>query len=203
MFPQGCSDALNIPETGNGMPDILNEARYELEWLLLWHYALGMNALNTCFVTGYGERRILHTHHRPSVADGGDAPVPGLISGGPNKRFPYPCTREKLGDDIPPARCFLDETPSAYTSEIAICWNVPVHLYRRVCLHAFQRIVKVNSSTKTALLPYWMLLFLQKQHMSVCPLFQYREIPWYDQHPSSAFSLQKGLPPAFLPAFLP
>ncbi|MEQ8767631.1 MAG: glycoside hydrolase family 9 protein [Planctomycetota bacterium] len=28
------SDALGIPESGNGIPDILDEARYELEWLL-------------------------------------------------------------------------------------------------------------------------------------------------------------------------
>lgn len=34
LFPDGCSDILNIPESGNGIPDILNEARYELDWLL-------------------------------------------------------------------------------------------------------------------------------------------------------------------------
>ena len=34
LFPQGCGDDLNIPETGNGLPDILNEARFELEWIL-------------------------------------------------------------------------------------------------------------------------------------------------------------------------
>ena len=34
LFPKGCPDMLNLPETGNGAPDILNEARYELEWLL-------------------------------------------------------------------------------------------------------------------------------------------------------------------------
>ena len=34
LFPEGCSDDLNIPETGNGTPDILNEARWELEWIL-------------------------------------------------------------------------------------------------------------------------------------------------------------------------
>lgn len=28
------SDALNIPESGNGVPDLLDEARYELEWML-------------------------------------------------------------------------------------------------------------------------------------------------------------------------
>ena len=92
--------------------------------LLQWHYALGLNALDTCFVTGFGERPVLYPHHRPSGADGIGAPVPGLISGGPNQRFPYPATRERLGD-TPPAKYFLDETPSADTNEIAIYWNTP------------------------------------------------------------------------------
>ena len=93
--------------------------------LLQWHYALGMNALDLCFVTGFGERSVMHPHHRPSGADGIDAPVPGLISGGPNRSFPYPSTRERLGPDTPPAKCYLDETPSADTNEIAIYWNSP------------------------------------------------------------------------------
>ena len=90
--------------------------------LVQWSYALGLNALDICFVTGFGERSVMNPHHRPSGADGIDAPVPGLISGGPNKRFPYPATRERLGD-TPPARYFLDETPSADTNEIAVYWN--------------------------------------------------------------------------------
>ena len=93
--------------------------------LLQWHYALGLNALDTCFVTGFGDRPVLHPHHRPSGADGVDAPVPGLISGGPNRRYTYPATREKLGEDTPPAKYFLDETPSADTNEIAVYWNSP------------------------------------------------------------------------------
>jgi len=31
---KGCNDDLNIPESDNEVPDILNEARYELEWML-------------------------------------------------------------------------------------------------------------------------------------------------------------------------
>ena len=93
--------------------------------LMQWHYALGMNALDKCFVTGFGEYRVLHPHHRPSGSDGIDEPVPGLISGGPNKCFPYPSTRQKLGEDVPPAKYYLDETPSADTNEIAIYWNSP------------------------------------------------------------------------------
>ncbi len=34
LFPDSFNDSLNIPESGNGTPDILNECRYELEWML-------------------------------------------------------------------------------------------------------------------------------------------------------------------------
>ena len=32
-FPDSFGDANNIPESGNGIPDVLDEARYELDWL--------------------------------------------------------------------------------------------------------------------------------------------------------------------------
>lgn len=34
LYPEAFSDSLNIPESGNGMPDVLNECRYELDWML-------------------------------------------------------------------------------------------------------------------------------------------------------------------------
>ncbi|MDE6737979.1 MAG: glycoside hydrolase family 9 protein [Lachnospiraceae bacterium] len=34
LFPDSFKDSLNIPESGNGVPDVLNECRYELEWML-------------------------------------------------------------------------------------------------------------------------------------------------------------------------
>ncbi len=34
LFPKAVCDDLNIPETGSGVPDLLSEARYELEWML-------------------------------------------------------------------------------------------------------------------------------------------------------------------------
>ena len=120
--------AMIINHRLTGRQDMLTGA------LLQWHYALGMNALDTCFVTGFGERRVLHPHHRPSGADGIDDPVPGLISGGPNKCFTYPETREKLGEQTPPAKYFLDETPSADTNEIAIYWNSPA-IFTAACFH--------------------------------------------------------------------
>ena len=34
FFPDAFTKSLNIPESGNGIPDILNECRYELNWML-------------------------------------------------------------------------------------------------------------------------------------------------------------------------
>jgi hypothetical protein len=34
MFPESYSDDTNIPESGNGVPDVLDEVRWELEWIL-------------------------------------------------------------------------------------------------------------------------------------------------------------------------
>lgn len=34
LFPAAFQESLNIPESGNGVPDVLNECRYELEWML-------------------------------------------------------------------------------------------------------------------------------------------------------------------------
>ena len=41
FFPESFAQTLNIPESGNGMPDILNECRYELDWLLQMQTADG------------------------------------------------------------------------------------------------------------------------------------------------------------------
>ncbi len=34
LYPQAFTDANNIPESGNGVPDLLDEIRYELDWFL-------------------------------------------------------------------------------------------------------------------------------------------------------------------------
>ena len=41
FFPEAFEKSLNIPESGNGMPDILNECLYELKWLLQMQNAEG------------------------------------------------------------------------------------------------------------------------------------------------------------------
>ena len=34
FFPTAFEESINIPESGNGVPDILNESRFALDWLL-------------------------------------------------------------------------------------------------------------------------------------------------------------------------
>jgi len=90
-------------------------------------YVLGRNPLGVSFVTGHGLRTPMHVHHRPSQADGIDAPVPGLLSGGPNPG------RQDLADckgvvypSSLPALSWLDDECSYASNEIAINWNAPL-----------------------------------------------------------------------------
>jgi len=88
-------------------------------------YLLGVNATGYSFVTGFGERAYRFPHHRPSYADGVDDPVPGLVSGGPNKKFPDNTAKMIIPPATPPAKFYIDHTPSASLNEIAIYWNSP------------------------------------------------------------------------------
>jgi len=85
-------------------------------------YVLGKNATGYSFVTGYGDKTPKNIHHRPSVADQTDVPIPGFIAGGPHKgqqdRCEYP---SKL-----PAISYADTVCSYSTNEIAINWNAPL-----------------------------------------------------------------------------
>jgi endoglucanase len=86
-------------------------------------YLLGMNATGYSFVTGFGTRPFRFPHHRPSYADGVDDPVPGLVSGGPNKANPDGASKMTIPPDTPPAKFYIDYTPTASANEIAIYWN--------------------------------------------------------------------------------
>jgi endoglucanase len=88
-------------------------------------YMLGMNATGYSFVTGFGDNAYRFPHHRPSYADGIDDPVPGLVSGGPNKNYPDKVCKELIPPDTPPAKFFIDHTWTASGNEIAIYWNSP------------------------------------------------------------------------------
>ena len=100
-------------------PDYLRAAQSSLD------YVVGRNPTGYSFVTGIGARPFLHPHHRPSMADGVEAPVPGWLSGGPNPGQqdakecpPYP---SKL-----PALSYIDHDCSYAANEVAINWNAPL-----------------------------------------------------------------------------
>lgn len=86
-------------------------------------YLLGRNATGYSFVTGFGDKTPMHPHHRPSVADGVEEPVPGLLSGGPNpgQQDNCPGYPSKVPDES-----FTDEDCSYASNEIAINGNAPL-----------------------------------------------------------------------------
>lgn len=85
-------------------------------------YLLGRNGTGYSFVTGFGDKQVMHPHHRPSEADGISAPVPGWLSGGPNPSMQDKC-------DYPsaiPDEAFTDHVCSYASNEVAINWNAPL-----------------------------------------------------------------------------
>jgi endoglucanase len=85
-------------------------------------YLLGRNATGYCFVTGFGTKSPMHPHHRPSIADGIEEPVPGFLVGGPNPgrqdKCHYPFTDPEVA--------YFDNDSAYASNEIAINWNAPL-----------------------------------------------------------------------------
>jgi endoglucanase len=99
-------------------------------------YLLGRNATGYSFVTGYGHKTPMRPHHRPSIADGIDEPVPGLLSGGPNANAPKQDKCTTYTSTIPD-ETFTDDDCSYASNEIAINWNAPL-AYLATAIEALQ-----------------------------------------------------------------
>jgi len=97
-------------------------------------YLLGRNATGYCFVTGMGTHAPLHPHHRPSVADGIDPPVPGLLVGGPNPGMQDKCRYEFTETET----AYVDSDCAYASNEIAINWNAPL-VYLANAIEALQQ----------------------------------------------------------------
>lgn len=117
-----------------------NRDRYLQYALANLDYLLGRNAVGYSFLTGFGTKSTLHPHHRPSVADGIDAPVPGLLSGGTNanaaRQDKCPGYTTTIADEV-----YLDTSCSYASNEIAINWNAPL-VYLATALEALQSQLK-------------------------------------------------------------
>jgi len=104
-------------------------------------YILGRNATGYSFVTGFGTKATMHPHHRQSVSDGIDEPVPGLMAGGPN-----PGRQDHTQYTFTEPETAYNDNSGAYASnEIAINWNAPA-VYLANALEALQ--YKVGYSKK-------------------------------------------------------
>ena len=85
-------------------------------------YILGRNATGYCFITGIGSKSTKHPHHRLSIADEIEDPVPGLMAGGPN-----PGQQDKCHYDFKdPETSYVDSDCAYASNEIAINWNAPL-----------------------------------------------------------------------------
>ena len=127
--------ALNNYEWGSNS-DILNQAlilcvahrltgeeKYLIGAEQITDYIFGKNATGYSFLTGYGAKRVMFPHHRPSGADSIADPVPGFIIGGPNNDRQDAHEVEYTSEF--PAKAYMDVEPSFASNEVCINWNAP------------------------------------------------------------------------------
>ncbi len=86
-------------------------------------YLLGRNPLDLSYLTGWGVNQVKDPHHRPSQGDTVEAPVPGMLVGGPNSSADD-CAKKTIDKDAP-AKSYYDNHCSYATNEVAINWNAP------------------------------------------------------------------------------
>jgi endoglucanase len=92
-------------------------------------YLLGRNPLGQSYVTGYGDKPLLHPHHRfwahQANAKYPSAP-PGILSGGPNSSIDDPYAKAAGLKGCAPEKCFVDHIEAYSVNEITINWNAPL-----------------------------------------------------------------------------
>ena len=86
------------------------------------NYILGQNATGYCYVTGFGSKSPMFPHSRLCHSDGVEAPIPGLLVGGPNPGQNDIVEVQKYDSDYPD-ESYMDVMPSYASNEIAINWN--------------------------------------------------------------------------------
>lgn len=86
-------------------------------------YIYGKNATAYCFLTGFGSKRVMFAHHRPTGADGIEEPIPGFIAGGPNE-YRQDQSQVTYTSEFP-AKAYMDVEASYASNEVCINWNAP------------------------------------------------------------------------------
>jgi endoglucanase len=113
---------------------ITKDKKYINAALTNMDYLLGRNATGYSFVTGIGSGPAMRPHHRPSIADGIEDPVPGLLAGGPNPGM----QDHAYYEHTEPETAYSDTDASYASNEIAINWNAPV-VYLFNAIEALQK----------------------------------------------------------------
>jgi len=110
--------------------DLTSDQRFADAVLESMDYLLGRNALNSSYVTGYGQQFSQNQHSRwfahslePSLPN----PPRGSVSGGPNSDAVTwdPVIKSLYGPDrmCAPQACYVDDIQSWSTNEITVNWN--------------------------------------------------------------------------------
>jgi endoglucanase len=106
--------------------ELTKDARYAAGAADCMDYILGRNPLAFSYVSGYGTYALRNPHHRvwAHLKDAAlpEAP-PGALSGGPNSALQDPYIRRMGMGGCPPETCYVDNTDSYSTNEVAINWN--------------------------------------------------------------------------------
>lgn len=102
---------------------ITNDINYKNAAQGALDYALGRNATDFSFVTGFGDKTPMDIHHRQSKADNVSEPVPGFLVGGPHSGQQDNCSGYPSNL---PALSYLDDWCSFSTNEVTINWNAPL-----------------------------------------------------------------------------
>ena len=103
--------------------ELTNDESYLNAGYTAMDYILGRNGTGYSYVSGFGDKPILHPHHRISEADDIILPVPGMVSGGPNPAQQDNCSGYPNNY---PASSFTDSHCSYASNEITINWNAPI-----------------------------------------------------------------------------
>lgn len=85
-------------------------------------YIFGKNATGYSFLTGFGDKTPQFIHHRQSSGDTIKEPVPGLLSGGPNKNQ-QDKSKVSYPENVAPMKSWVDQEPSYASNEICLNWN--------------------------------------------------------------------------------
>lgn len=102
---------------------ISGEEKYLIGAEQITDYIFGKNATGYCFLTGFGSKKVMFPHHRPSGADSIPDPVPGFILGGPNADK-QDASEVNYESDYP-AKAYVDTQASYASNEVALNWNSP------------------------------------------------------------------------------